>query len=74
MLWYKSWLETRWRFVIGLVLLIPASGLHAQTAVDPSGHWEGLIKMPEMEMAIEIDLAKNANGTLAGTFANPHKA
>ena len=21
MLWYKSWLETRWRFVIGLVLL-----------------------------------------------------
>src|SRR5438477_2638806 len=22
MLWYKSWLETRWRFVIGLVLLI----------------------------------------------------
>ena len=22
MLWYKSWLETRWRFVIGLVLLM----------------------------------------------------
>ena len=22
MLWYKSWLETRWRFVIGLVLLV----------------------------------------------------
>ena len=22
MLWYKSWLETRWRFVIGLVVLI----------------------------------------------------
>lgn len=22
MLWYKSWLETRWRFVIGLVLLL----------------------------------------------------
>src|SRR4029077_6040335 len=22
MLWYKSWLETRWRFLIGLVLLI----------------------------------------------------
>ena len=22
MLWYKSWLETRWRFIIGLVLLI----------------------------------------------------
>jgi hypothetical protein len=22
MLWYKSWLETRWRFIIGLVLLV----------------------------------------------------
>ena len=22
MLWYKSWLETRWRFLIGLVLLV----------------------------------------------------
>ena len=22
MLWYKSWLETRWRFVIGLALLM----------------------------------------------------
>ena len=22
MLWYKSWLETRWRFLIGLVLVI----------------------------------------------------
>ena len=22
MLWYKSWLETRWRFLIGLALLM----------------------------------------------------
>ena len=22
MLWYKSWLETRWRFVIGLIVLM----------------------------------------------------
>ena len=26
MLWYKSWLETRWRFVIGLALLILSAG------------------------------------------------
>ena len=26
MLWYKSWLETRWRFVIGLVLLVCSAG------------------------------------------------
>src|SRR5947208_2420991 len=28
MLWYKSWLETRWRFLIGLAVLIcSASGM-----------------------------------------------
>ena len=26
MLWYKSWLETRWRFVIGLALLMCSAG------------------------------------------------
>jgi hypothetical protein len=26
MLWYKSWLETRWRFVIGLLLLVLSAG------------------------------------------------
>jgi hypothetical protein len=27
MLWYKSWLETRWRFLIGLVLLIGSAAV-----------------------------------------------
>src|SRR5258707_40823 len=26
MLWYKSWLETRWRFFIGLALLVLSAG------------------------------------------------
>ena len=26
MLWYKAWLETRWRFLIGLVLLLFSAG------------------------------------------------
>jgi ABC-2 type transport system permease protein len=26
MLWYKAWLETRWRFLIGLVLLVGSAG------------------------------------------------
>ena len=30
MLWYKSWLETRWRFVIGLVLLILSACTHGR--------------------------------------------
>jgi hypothetical protein len=58
--------------VLFAALLVPASLLRAQTAVDPSGHWEGTIKMqPNMEVKIEIDLAKNGTGALAGTFAQP---
>ena len=53
------------------VVLAPAAALRAQTAVDPSGHWEGSIKMPNMEVNIEIDLAKNSKGEMAGTFGQP---
>lgn len=31
MLWYKSWLETRWRFLIGLALLLCSAGATAFT-------------------------------------------
>jgi hypothetical protein len=51
--------------------LSPVSSLLAQDAIDPSGHWEGTIQAPDMELAIEIDLAKNSKGELAGTFTQP---
>src|SRR3954462_3661295 len=57
--------------VVAALLLVPASPLRAQPAADPSGHWEGAIQVPNMEMRIEIDLAKNAAGKLAGTFGQP---
>jgi hypothetical protein len=62
------------------LLLVPGSSLHAQTAVDPAGHWSGAIHVPPFngagsrEIAIEIDLAANNAGTLAGTFAQPGQA
>jgi hypothetical protein len=52
-------------------LLFAANSLFAQTPVDPSGHWEGTIHAPHMEVAIEIDLTKNSKGQLAGTFGQP---
>lgn len=55
--------------LIAALLLLPASSLRAQTAVDPSGHWEGAVHAPNMEVKIEIDLAKNSKGELAGTFS-----
>ena len=57
--------------VLAALLLLPVPALRAQTAVDPSGHWEGTIQTPNMDVRIEIDLAKNSNGDLAGTFGSP---
>src|SRR5712691_8576878 len=53
------------------LLLLPAPCVLAQTGVDPSGHWEGTVHVPDQEMKIEIDLAKNNKGDLAGTFGQP---
>jgi len=53
------------------LLLLPMLSLLAQSAVDPSGHWEGTIKTPNMDLNIEIDLTKNSKGELAGTFGQP---
>ena len=57
--------------LLAALLLVPAPSLLAQTAVDPSGHWEGSVQAPNMEVTIEIDLAKNSKGELAGTFGQP---
>jgi len=57
--------------LLAALLLFPESFLMAQITVDPSGHWEGMVQIPNMEMKIEIDLAKNSKGELAGTFGNP---
>lgn len=35
MLWYESWLDTRWRFLIGLILCLLAAGAAVQGHVQP---------------------------------------
>jgi hypothetical protein len=57
--------------LLAALLLFPAPPLLAQTAVDPSGHWEGTVHAPNTEVTIEVDLARNANGELGGRFGNP---
>ena len=61
---------TRLVLVVAL-LVVPAPFLIAQTSVDPSGHWEGTIQVPNMDVKTEFDLAKNSKGELAGTFGQP---
>ena len=59
--------------LLGTLLCVAVPSLVAQTVVnvDPSGHWEGTIQAPNMEVVIGMDLAMNHNGQLAGTFAQP---
>lgn len=52
-------------------LLLGAAWLLAQVAIDPSGHWEGAIAAPTMDVKIELDLAKDGKGVMAGTFGSP---
>jgi ABC-2 type transport system permease protein len=51
MLWYKSWLETRWRFVIGLVLLMLSA---CATVLAYPRVMQLLSAAPRVEMSGEI--------------------
>ena len=53
------------------LLLASTSFAHAQVPVDPSGHWEGAIQMPSGELQVEVDIARNTSGALAGAMNQP---
>jgi hypothetical protein len=57
--------------LLGVLLLTPGSLAQAQGPADPSGHWEGTLKVPQMELKVEIDLARDSRGVFAGTFSQP---
>ena len=54
-----------------MVPLLITIALLTQHPVDPSGHWEGAVQIPDMELRIEIDLVQNRAGELTGTFGQP---
>jgi hypothetical protein len=61
--------------LLAVLLLISAHFLMGQTPAGTTdqfaGHWEGTVQIPNMELKIEIDLAKNSKGEFAGTFGSP---
>jgi hypothetical protein len=58
-------------FLIAAWLLAPVTPLHAQSVVDPTGHWEGSVQIPDAVMRFEVDLTKTSTGELAGTLSVP---
>ena len=62
------------RAILGAAMFAAAVSLaNAQPAVDPSGHWEGTIQVPEMPVKVEVDLARNSRGDLSGTFTQTRR-
>jgi hypothetical protein len=53
-----------------VMFLLTTASLRAQTAVDPSGHWEGLVQAPGMDVAFQIDFAKSGS-TIIGAVSVP---
>ena len=54
--------------------LLSGAPLYAQGAGNPSGpsgHWEGSIAAPGLELEFAVDLAKNSKGELVGTISIP---
>src|SRR4030095_1765716 len=61
--------------LLAALLIVSAHFLMGQTPAATtdqfSGHWEGTVQIPNMELKIEIDLAKNSKGEFAATFVSP---
>ena len=64
---------TRVLTIAVLPLILATSALRAQTPADPSGHWEGAIQAPSMEIRIDVDIARNAKGEFSGALTNPSR-
>jgi hypothetical protein len=54
-----------------LLLLILVSRAGAQGQPSPTGHWEGTVQIPGMELMVEVDLEAKDKSGFAGTFGQP---
>ena len=59
------------RTLVAIFVFWSAASAFAQNGADPSGHWEGAIKTPEMSIVIVVDLARTTSNELAGTISVP---
>jgi hypothetical protein len=56
---------------IVFAFVINGAAARAQTAVDPTGHWEGIVQVPGMDIAFQIDFTKNGGDAVIGTVNIP---
>lgn len=53
------------------LLLLSPTLLHAASATDAVGHWEGAIQTPQGDVNVSVDVDRAHDGTLIGAFSNP---
>ena len=51
------------------ILVCLAISLSVASAVELTGHWQGRIQIPNHELAISVDLAKQENGSWIGSMS-----
>lgn len=51
------------------VMLVPVRA--GAQALDPSGHYEGVVSSPAGELALQVDLSRDAKGGMIGTLSVP---
>src|ERR1043165_7605453 len=61
--------RSRLAVVLPFLAMVSAAVSNAQSAVDPSGHWEGAVEVPNKPFGLIVDLAKRPKGDIIGTFA-----
>jgi hypothetical protein len=57
--------------LIASLFLLSSSSVSVQGAMDPTGHWEGTLRIPGLERKVEVDLARQAGGEIAGRLTLP---
>jgi len=56
---------------LALIVVVSLLSFGAQVASFPAGRWEGIIRIPERELGITLDLAKTAAGIWIGSISVP---
>ena len=56
---------------LALIVVVSLLSFGAQIASFPAGRWEGIIRIPERELGITLDLAKTVAGIWIGSISVP---
>jgi len=56
-------------WIIAALLLAGSPTARAQQSPDPSGHWQGAVQTPSMQVPFDLDLARDASGQFSGTLS-----